>query len=803
MSVNQTPHANAGDFNVETTEICQGDSTIFEVANSVGDFHKWYRSIDGGTTLAPLTVGVIQDTIIKRTTPKNSFDEITYYHETGNACDTAISSITFYLDENPVAGTLITPSISICEGASTYLKLNNTNADYYEWEYCDGTSWSDDEGLASDSVNLTVSDTIIYRVLAYFYESTCRTPDTSNSVTINSTPSSESATLVTANTEICASDSITLQYTGGIGAAKWFVSENGAPYLQTVFPSMVGDSIANNVVFTNSGNTPIVYDVYVQTSTSCDSAYSDTITIKVNPKPIITSLTDTASCDQYLLPTITGVGLSGNEAYYTQPNGNGIQYLANDLITNTTTLYLYDESGTTPNCSDEKPVTITIDSTNSVNAGPDQTICANNPNVALNGSSSNGSGTVWSSNGTGIFMPNATSPNTQYVPSNTDIQTGTITLSLTATATGACPNTSDDLILNITPAPVVDAGADIALCSDNSTINLNGIVTQSTGGIWTGGLGTFSPNATTLTANYTPSPAEIQNGTITLTLTSTGNGICLPEQDLVNINIIPALIIDDLTDQIVCDSFLLPTITGTNLTGNEAYYLLQNGGGSAYAAGDYINTSSTIYIFDQTNSTPSCTAESSFELTINSTPSIDEFVNVVECASYTLPTISGNLTGNEAYYDAENGLGNSYQAGEVITESITLYVFDQTATTPNCTSEISFDISISSPTLSLIDDTISVIAGSPIAIPVTENDTINGIISLIRVLNENPVTETATIQGNTVVYTSSNGFKGGVTIDYEITDECNTDTASVYITVENTNPIAKDTTLELGSQTTI
>jgi hypothetical protein len=29
--------------------------------------------------------------------------------------------------------------------------------------------------------------------------------------------------------------------------------------------------------------------------------------------------------------------------------------------------------------------------------------------------------------------------------------------------------------------------------------------------------------------------------------------------------------VNDIADQVVCDSYTLPVITGTNLTGNEAY----------------------------------------------------------------------------------------------------------------------------------------------------------------------------------------------------------------------------------------
>ena len=45
----------------------------------------------------------------------------------------------------------------------------------------------------------------------------------------------------------------------------------------------------------------------------------------------------------------------------------------------------------------------------------------------------------------------------------------------------------------------------------------------ATGGQWTtSGTGTFAPNATTLNTTYTPSAADKAAGTVTLTLTTTG-----------------------------------------------------------------------------------------------------------------------------------------------------------------------------------------------------------------------------------------------------------------------------------------
>jgi gliding motility-associated-like protein len=88
-----------------------------------------------------------------------------------------------------------------------------------------------------------------------------------------------------------------------------------------------------------------------------------TITVNVNAEPIITDLADQSHCNSYVLPAINGTNLTGNQAYFTGPNGTGTQMNAGDVITSSIILYIYDETGSTPNCFDEQSVNITINPT--------------------------------------------------------------------------------------------------------------------------------------------------------------------------------------------------------------------------------------------------------------------------------------------------------------------------------------------------------------------------------------------------------------------------------------------------------
>ncbi|WP_424987570.1 T9SS type B sorting domain-containing protein [Flagellimonas alvinocaridis] len=150
--------------------------------------------------------------------------------------------------------------------------------------------------------------------------------------------------------------------------------------------------------------------------------------------------------------------------------------------------------------------------------------------------------------------------------------------------------------------------------------------------------------------------------------------------------------INDIPDQEVCESYTLPQITGTDLSGNEAYYDLPGGplgGGNIYSEGNIITTDMTLYIYDERGGVSRvCYDEESFNVTINNTPLADAPADVESCDSYTLPALA-----NGNYFDAPGGGGNALSAGDDITTTTTLYVFSPgTGSCPDV--ENSFNVTI-------------------------------------------------------------------------------------------------------------
>lgn len=245
---------------------------------------------------------------------------------------------------------------------------------------------------------------------------------------------------------------------------------------------------------------------------------------------------------------------------------------------------------------------LTVTTAPIVNANIDQSVCKNNATIQLVGNVTGGANQgIWTTNGTGVFVPNSTTLNADYVPSNSDLVLGTLEFILTSSNNGACIANSDTMNVVFTEAAVVDAGPDsLTVCANNSTVSLNGTVSgSSTTGKWiSSGNGIFQPNTSSLTATYLPSSADTLAGFVWIYLESTSNGNCLPVQDSIFIEITDAPFVNAGLNSIRCTNDaevqLNGSVFGASSTG------IWSGGSGVYSPSnttlsvDYTPTASEI-----------------------------------------------------------------------------------------------------------------------------------------------------------------------------------------------------------------
>lgn len=164
--------------------------------------------------------------------------------------------------------------------------------------------------------------------------------------------------------------------------------------------------------------------------------------------------------------------------------------------------------------------------------------------------------------------PISTVPN----PSHVFASSGVLNVQLIVGTDAGCLDTIVKPIY-IQGLPVADVGPDTTACFNNPNINLNGIITNATGGVWVGNGGVFNPNTTDMNANYDPSQLEINTGFTEIILSTTGNGFCPSTQSTLRIDFIDGPTVDAGPDIEVCsDTSYVPLGATFQYSGGVEWY---------------------------------------------------------------------------------------------------------------------------------------------------------------------------------------------------------------------------------------
>ncbi|MCW3076315.1 MAG: domain containing protein [Bacteroidetes bacterium] len=349
---------------------------------------------------------------------------------------------------------------------------------------------------------------------------------------------------------ICSNTTFTLNGQVGGGPNTGVYSFNGFGTL-----SGPANQITNNVYTPNPVDTNIKPVKFILSSTGICPNKSDTFKLTVKQAPIVNGGFDVNVCSNnptvqlngnVIGPTNQGfwtVIAPGNGTFVPSVNNFTATYNLSNTDTALTSIKIVLTSTNNAGCnavSDTMKVFVNkAPLVKSSNVKP-LVRCANNANVFLNGTVSGpttSSGT-WTTTGTGYFTPNNQSLICNYIPSVSDILSGTVTLKLTSSGGAPCKAVSDSVNVIFTQPVTVSTGVDLNSCTNNPVVNLNAVITgtATNTGMWSGGAGVYSLSNTALTPTYTAAASEVAAGFVVLTFTTTNNGICNGVSDQVRID---------------------------------------------------------------------------------------------------------------------------------------------------------------------------------------------------------------------------------------------------------------------------
>src|SRR6185369_2659033 len=284
--------------------------------------------------------------------------------------------------------------------------------------------------------------------------------------------------------------------------------------------------------------------------------------------------------------------------------------------------------------------------------------------------------------GTGTFTPNRTTANATYTPASGEIGT-TITLIWNAPdpdGTGPCIAATDQMTITVNAPVIANAGTDQTVCGVSAaTLNAN----IFTGGNWTGGTGTFTPNRNTANATYTPASGEIGT-TITLTWNAPdpdGAGPCTSATDAMTITFnIPATV-NAGADKIICGAVAVSlnanVVTDGNWTGGTGTFNPnRNTADATYtpAAGEIGTTITLTWNAPDPDGAGPCTAVSdAMTITVNAPVSANAGTDQTVCGVLAVSlnanvVIGGNWTGGSGTFTPNRTTANATYtpaAGEI------------------------------------------------------------------------------------------------------------------------------------------
>ncbi|MFO0839491.1 MAG: hypothetical protein U1D55_13325 [Phycisphaerae bacterium] len=321
----------------------------------------------------------------------------------------------------------------------------------------------------------------------------------------------------------------------------------------------------------------------------------------------------------------------------------------NDVAAGTVTL-TFTATGNSPCSNASDSLVVTIAAAPAVDAGSDQSICIGST-VSVSGSASNAASTLWTTSGDGTFDTPA-SLSAVYTPGPNDVSSGSVTLTLTATANPPCSNATDSLLVTISSDPTASAGSDQTICA-GSTVSVSGSASNAGTTLWTtSGDGTFDTPAA-LGAIYTPGPNDVTSGSVTLTLTATAAPPCTGvASDSLDVTIGTAPVASAGSDQTICEG---STVSVSGSASNAASTLWTTSGdgtfdtpaslNAVYTPGPNDLTSGTVTFTLTATASPPCTgvASDALDVTINAAPTAGAGVDQTICTGSTA-SVSGSAT---------------------------------------------------------------------------------------------------------------------------------------------------------------
>ncbi len=476
----------------------------------------------------------------------------------------------------------------------------------------------------------------------------------------------------TTDPEVCADansinlGSLTPTVTNGIaGTGQWYTGTDNS-----------GTPVSGTQTGLNDGD-QFFYE-YIATASSCiDDA---TITVTVNPVPVLDPVSNPAVCadantiDLSALTPSETAGVAGAGQWYTGTDNSGTPVSGTQTVNNGDQFF-YEYTSTTGSCTDDVTITVTVNPVPVLGSVSNPAVCADANSIDLSTLTPSETAGV---PGSGQWYTGTDNSGTPVSGVQSGLSDGDqFYYEYTSTA-GSC---TDGHVLTVTvnPLPVLSAVADPEVCADANTINLTTLTPAETAGV--AGTGQWYAG----TSNLDPAVSGVQtvnDGDQFFYEYIATAGSCSDDLTItVTVNPLPTA--NDQSAAGACeDTPGSGTIAGVDLTGYEI--AINGGGGITYnwysdaglttpvgTPGSVTVSDGDIYYVEVIDGATSCSDIAEVDFTVYSSPSVTNLTpSICEDVLGSGQASGVDLTGNNAGINGGGGITYTWYTDAGLTSPV-------------------------------------------------------------------------------------------------------------------------------------
>jgi hypothetical protein len=693
ITVNPAPTMSSA--NAKT--ICSGDNVGLALTSVVTSTYSWVAATNAnvtGESTSAQSGSTINDILVNTTTSVQTVTYTVTPTSTTGSCPGTPQTVTITVNPAPTMSSA--NAKTICSSYNINLPLTSVVPSNYSWIAADnpnvtGESTSAQSGstISDALVNSTTSvQTVIYTVTPTSTAGSCPGTPQTVTITVNPTPTMSSANAKT----ICSGDNVSLALTSVVPSSYSWVAADNTNITGESTSAQSGSTLNDALVNTTTSVQTVTYTVTPTSTTGTCPGTPQTVTITVNPTPVVHIGSALATICQGGTSAALGGSVDGSATggTWSTPSGGTFNPSANDLnatwtppaiYSGTATLTLTTSGGSCGTVSDSKQIVVTpsvgTPTAITISSGTDPTC------QLTNGTTTTSYATTATDNtGFNWTLSNAAagSINSSGVVTWANGFTGTVDIQVTASG---CNGPSAQIVrtVNVSPTvgtPSIPSPVATTICQGSGNTMYTTTASDATSYNWTvtGTGNTISGTGTTGTVSWDSN----FSGSATISVTANGcNGPSAAASTTVNVLPTPDASISGTTS--VCQNTSAPDITFTNPMALPVTVNYNINGGSNQTIN--IGASSTNTVAAPTNtvgpfvynlvsveyqSAPSCSNSISGSATVTIRPEAPVQPGVIGGNDYVIPgsseTYSVAAVPNAIFYTWTVPIGWTITSGQ-------------------------------------------------------------------------------------------------------------------------------------------